>query len=184
MSKTVEIENHLDVWQVAGFLRALADELEGRCDSCLQQYGIDLHDFNRIKLGLEKGETGELFLKIKVKERGFRRPAAKKKPGRRSADDPGGQEYRILKKRLKAGFAALGKALKSEELPESLLFRSFFEDSRQMTAWPGFGDEYYRAYEELYRKFELAWKAKDRQQLQRTYAELAGCMKTCHERYK
>jgi XXXCH domain-containing protein len=184
MSKTVQIENHLDVEQVAGFLRALADELEDRCDSCLQEYGIDLHDFNRIKLGLEKGETGELFLKIKVKEREFRRQPSKKKQGRRSGDDLGGQEYKILKKRLKAGFTALGKALKSEELPESPLFRSFLEDSRQMTAWPGFGDAYYRDYEELCGRFELAWKAKDRQQLQRMYAELTSCMKSCHERYK
>ena len=35
----------LEAQQVAGFLRALADELEGKEAGGLQRYGIDLHAF-------------------------------------------------------------------------------------------------------------------------------------------
>jgi len=185
VSKKVHIENNLEAEEVAGFLRALAAALEGGCPDCLQSYGLDLHDFNRIKLGLRKGETGELFLKITVKDGSL--PAigkARVRKEKRREDDPGRQEYRTLKKRMKASFAAIGRALQDGEKPEAGLMASFLADSRLMLTIPGYGDEEYGRYEGCCRNFETAAVEADPVRLQEASKELSACMKECHARFK
>jgi len=184
VSKTVHIENNLEAQQVAGFLRALADALEGGCPDCLKPYGLDLQDFNRIKLGLRKGETGELFLKITVKDGPLSVGKAGVRKERRSEDDPGRQEYRTLKKRMKANFVAIGRALQEGEKPESGQMASFLADSRRMLSIPGYGDAEYGRFEACCRKFEKAVAAGEATGLQEAFKALAACMKGCHARFK
>ncbi len=185
--RTIKIENSLAAEQVAGFLRTLADELEGKNEGGLQQYGLELHDFNKIKLGLRRGEAGELFLKIKVRDSQVRqRHAAGMEKTKKGGDeeDPGRMEYRILKKRLKANFAALGKAINAQELPERHIVQAFLQDSRRMTAWPGFGDPFYQEYNRLCTAFEEASNEKDPTRLAECFHNLTLCVKSCHARYK
>lgn len=183
--RTMKIENHLPAGQVAGFLRALADELEGKNEGGLQGYGIDLQDFNKIKLGLRRGETGELFLKIKVKESAGRpTAAAPEKRQKRDDEDPGRLQYKILKKRMKANFATLGKALNAGALPDHSVVQSFLRDAKEMTAWPGYGDPFYDEFNRLCLAFAQADSGKDPARLTECYHDLAACMKSCHERYK
>lgn len=183
--RTIKIENHLEAEQIAGFLRTLADELEGKKEGGLQQFGIDLHDFNKIKLGLSRGEAGELFLKIKVRDRTARRGhAGAEKLKKGGEEDPGRMAYRILKKRLKAKFAALGKAINDKELPGRDMVQAFIQDSRQMTAWPGFGDPFYEEYNRLCDAFDQASNDKDPARLAECFRELTACVKSCHDRYK
>jgi len=185
VSGSVKIENHLEAEQVAGFLRALADELEGKKAGVLQQYGIDLRDFNRLKLGLRRGETGELFLKIKVKDSGVRQQyAAPGKTKRGGEEDPVRSEYKILKKRLKTSFAALGRAIAGNEQLDRYTVQSFLRDSKKMTDWPGYGDPFYEEYNRLCLAFEDADKAKDPARLAECHRNLTDCMKRCHARYK
>lgn len=182
---TVKIENHLEAEQVAGFLRSLADELEGKKEGGLQQYGIDLQDFNKIKLGLRRGETGELFLKIKVKDsRVGPQNAAPGKTKRGGEEDPVRSDYKILKKRLKGSFSALGRAIAGNEPLDRSTVQSFLRDSKKMTDWPGFGDLFYEEYIRLCRAFEDADKAQDPARLAECHRKLTDCMKRCHERYK
>ena len=184
MSTTIHIENNLEVEKVAGFLRALADVLEGGCEDCLRPYGLELHDFNKIKLGLRKGEGGELFLKITVKERSLQAGSAKAQAGRRRQDDAGRQDYKVLKKRMKATFLVIGRALKAGERPDSGSTASFLADSRRMLAEPGYGDTEYERYAALCRQFEGASAGGDVEQMQEAYNALSACMKSCHEQYK
>jgi len=182
---TIKIENSLAAEQVAGFLRTLADELEGAREGGLQQFGIDLHDFNKIKLGLRRGETGELFFKIKVRENAAKeRQAVKERPKKGGDEDPDQQQYKVLKKRLKANFAALGRAILAKELPEPHIMQAFLQDSREMTGRPGFGDPFYEEYSRLCSAFEEADKAKDPVRLAECFHNLTACMKSCHARYK
>lgn len=182
---TVKLENSLPAEQVAGFLRTLADELEGAGEGGLQQYGIDLHDFNKIKLGLRRGDAGELFLKIKVREGLVRQGRKAPQKARKSeAEDPARMEYRVLKRRLKANFAALGRAINAKELPEPHLLQAFLRDSREMTVRPGFGDPFYEEYNRLCSAFAEAAKAKDPVRLAECFHNLTACVKSCHARYK
>ncbi len=183
--RTIKIENSLAAGQVAGFLRALADELEGKNEGGLQEYGLELHEFNRIKLGLRRGETGELFLKIKVKDSTARHEAAFRQKGKKTdEEDPGRMAYRILKKRLKANFAALGRAINNQEPPARHIVQAFLQDSREMTARPGFGDPYYDEYNRLCKALEQACSEKDPARLADCFHNLTACVKSCHERYK
>lgn len=183
--RTIKIENSLDAERVAGFLRALADELEGKSEGGLQPYGIELHDFNRIKLGLRRGEAGELFLKIKVKDSTSPQHIASEKKGKKGGEeDPGRMEYRILKKRLKANFAALGKAINEQARPDGAILQAFLRDSREMTAWPGFGDPFYDEYNRLCKALEQACKEGDASRMSECFHNLTVCVKSCHQRYK
>ena len=184
MSTTVRIENNLEVEEVAGFLRALADVLEGGCADCLRPYGLQLHDFNKIKLGLRKGDTGELFLKIKVKDRPVSTGSVKVRAGSHKEEDPGRQEYKILKKRMKASFLAIGRSLKDGEKPQSGLIASFLADSRQMLTVPGYGDPLYEKYEACCSSLERAAAEGDVPRMNEAFSDLSSCMKSCHEQYK
>lgn len=184
--RTIKIENSLAAEQVAGFLRALADELEGTREGGLQQYGLELHDFNKIKLGLRRGETGELFLKIKVKDSAVRQGhAGLARPKKVGEDDPARLEYRVLKKRLKANFATLGRAIHAKELPEPHVVQAFLRDAREMTtAWPEFGAPFYEEFNRLCTALEEAGNEKDPVRLAECFHNLTACMKSCHAKYK
>ncbi len=169
--KKIHIERNLDTEQVAGFLRALADEIEGRCPSSLEQYGIDLQDFQKIKVGLRKGETGELILKIKV--RGSR--PEKKRHGSLS--------YKHLKKRMKATFSLLGGEITAGAVGGDLL-AAFLEDARQMISFPGYGDEFYEEFSDHCDALADAHKNGDMAGMRAAFTGLARCKKDCHDRFK
>lgn len=185
--KKVCIERDLDPEQVAGFLRALADELDGSCQSCLGNYGIDLQDFSKIKVGLRKGETGELSLKIKVKElvdKTIVKQNEKKICTPKNNDEMTLHHYKHLKKRMKGTFALLSKAIANDGEIQQELVRSFVEDSREMTTYHGFGDEFYPEFNELCEGFEKAFKKQDSQRLGDVFQALCSRKRACHAKYK
>lgn len=190
--KKIRIEKHLDVGQVATFLRSLADALEGRGASCLEQFGLDLADFTKLKVGLKKGDTGEIVLNLKVRERGgARKPKKAQMPGSsieqetsliaRREEDPG---YSKVKRRLKTSWADIGRQLAAGALPSAAIVADFAGAAEEMILFPGYGDPGYAAFAAACEELQNNFAAADIAAMAQTYARIGLLKKDCHGRFK
>jgi XXXCH domain-containing protein len=55
--------------------------------------------------------------------------------------------FKRLKKNMKKTFKAISEQVSASRLPERSDLDQFFADSEKMVSYPGYGDEYYPAYQ-------------------------------------
>lgn len=172
----IAIEKTVDMNQAAAFLRLLADELEGKSSPELSEAGIQLHDFNKMKVRLIKQEGGQLALTIKVKNQSGKVPEATA-----GFDDIAARDYRPFKQEMKATFNSLREWAGQATLPPLELVAQFMSQSQRLTAFPGFGDSYYQEYWQACQGMEQAVKDGSISGFQE---RLAAIKKNCHHRFK
>jgi XXXCH domain-containing protein len=175
----IAIEKTVDMNQAAAFLRLLAAELEGTTSSELNEAGIRLHDFNKMKVRLIKREGGKLALTIKVKNQNGKGPE-----GTAEFTDVVAQDYRPFKQEIKATFAQLRECASQATLPPSELLSQFMAQSKRLIAFPGFGDPYYHDYWRACQDMEQAVKEGSAPAFQEKMATIATLKKACHHRFK
>ncbi len=177
--KKIVIDKTLDVNQIAAFLRLLADELEGKASAEPNEFGSQLHDFNKLKISLIKQEGGQLSLRLKVKDNKQAVNAATME-----FTDIAEQDYRPFKQRHKATFVELSSCAKQGELPGPDLLMRFMTESQQLIAFPGFGDTYYNDYKQACLALEQAVNAGSVPDFQEKLAVINAQKKACHRRFK
>lgn len=92
--------------------------------------------------------------------------------------------YKQLKERMKADWKRIRKAARKGKSLDVALVRAFCADARQMTSYPGKGDEYYPAFHELVDRLEEALEQGSEITLGHTVASMRRMMKACHRRYR
>jgi len=177
--KKIAIDKTLDVNQVAAFLRLLADELEGKNSAVPNEFGSQLHDFNKLKISLIKQEGGQLSLRLKVKD--------SKQVATASATeftDIAEQDYRPFKQGYKTTFTALTSCANQNVLPSPDLILRFMTESQQLISFQGFGDHYYNDYKQACVTMEQAVKDGSTLAFQEKLAAIRAIKKACHQRFK
>jgi XXXCH domain-containing protein len=139
--KKIAIDKTLNANQVAAFLRLLADELEGKNNADANEFGSQLHGFNKLKISLIKQEGGQLSLRLKVKDNKHAATVSTTE-----FTDIAEHEYRPFKQRYKATFAELTSCVSQNSFPSPDLLLRFMAQSQQLISFQGFGDPYYSDY--------------------------------------
>ena len=177
--KKVTIKKTVDANQAATFLRLLADELEGINSPVADAAGIQLHDFNKLKIALIKEEGGQLALTFKVKEHNRQRPVAATE-----FTDISEREYGPFKQQLKATYSQLLSLASQATLPAPELLAQFMAQSKRLITFAGFGDPYYHDYWQACLAMEQAVSAGQIAAFQERLAAIQALKKACHQRFK
>lgn len=180
--KQITIKKTLDTNQIAAFLRLLASEVEGTGGSAIDEFGNQLHDFNKLKIGLIKQEGGQLSLSLKVKN--CKQEAAVAPAEYAEFADIAERDYRPFKQRFKSTFSDLTSCANRTELPSSELLSRFMAESRQLISFSGFGDPYYDDYWQACRDIEQAVLSNSASAFQEKWAAVNTIKKACHSRFK
>lgn len=187
MSGTKQFFSGLDEAGLARFFREMADRLEGKEPVNGTEFGVDPGDFYKLKVGLKRDLDG-YGIKVKVKPWQPRDLFGDPAPDRPETDEPpvaaGLPKYKSLKKRMKGQFKHIYDRLLNDALPETDVVSAFLADSRLMTAYPGYGDEYYAEYDAARAVFQDAFEREDLAACKSAAQELNRLKKECHARYK
>ncbi|GBC59628.1 hypothetical protein DENIS_0567 [Desulfonema ishimotonii] len=168
--------------QLARFFRDMADTPEGKTSRTSPEFNFDPGNFRKLKIGLKKEPDG-FSLKIRAKQpREAACGTAQAETG--TGEEAGDFKYNTLKKRMKSRFKTICESLANNTLPGEAVVTAFLRDSRLMTAWPDYGDEYYEAYDQACTAFREAFESKNLEACKTTCQELSRLKKECHDRYK
>lgn len=169
---------------VAALFRELADHLDGAPLPETTRIPMPIQAFRKCKIGI-KQELDGYTVKLKMK---LLSPETAGEAGEPAADteetDDTLPKYKHLKKKMKQSFKAITESLAANTLPPEAVVTEFLQDSLWMIAYPGYGDEYYNAYEAACRDFRNAFESKDMDACRTTCGELNRLKKECHDRYK
>lgn len=179
--KKITIQKTLERNQIADFLRLLASEIEGNSGEGLQDFGVDLHNFNKIKVGLVKRAGGQLELKLKIKDGVAFEPVTIAGNEFEAVSD---SSYKLLKNQMSQSYKAIGCALKDKRLPPSETVDLFLKEAEQMISFPGFGDEYYGEFIGGCREFKDQCMKGNVEAVAELYGRITSLTKQCHRRYK
>jgi XXXCH domain-containing protein len=159
--------------EAAGFLRKIADQIEGKSidDPDLRK------NFKKISLSLKR-ESGQISLKIEVKH---------DEPGSDIGEGSGHakvKKYRAAKKRMKHNFRDICLAVSEGKIPSENLTESFFRDSDIMISYPRYGEEYYTEYIQAFEEFRSALNKKDLESAALLCEKIKKIKSVCHKQYK
>ncbi len=104
------------------------------------------------------------------------------RPVERAAEEH--PDFKQLKKRMKADFKQIRKAVRKRRPLDTELIRRFCSDARLMTTYPGKGDEYYPGFLKRADSFEAAAKRGSWDLLEDAVVALQKTEKQCHKRFK
>ena len=178
--KRIKIQKTLETSQIADFLRLLASEIEGSGAGGLQDFGVDLHNFNKLKVDLVKREGGQLHLKLKIKDDA---PLVKAKKPETEFEDIS-NTYRPLKKQLAKNFKAIGRTIEGKVLPPAELIETFIKEAEQVVSFTGFGDEYYDEFIKECHALNDEYLKKNIEGIKGHYSQIVSLTRECHRRYK
>nr|MBF0222045.1 GAK system XXXCH domain-containing protein [Desulfobulbaceae bacterium] len=179
--KKITIQKTLERTQIAAFLRLLATEIEGGSSEGLQDFGVDLHNFNKIKVGLVKRAGGQLELKLKIKDGAALKGAEE---AATELEDASSNSYKLLKNKMSQTFKTIGRAVSEKRLPPAETVESFLREVEQMVSFPGFGDEYYDEFINLCRELERRYAEGKIEAVVELHGRILSQTKQCHRRYK
>ena len=177
--KKITITKTVEGKQVAAFLRLLAAELEGKGNPELNEFGIQLHDFNKLKMGLIKQEGGQLSLHLKIKNYGQETPGTNPE-----SIDIAEHEYRLFKRHMKSTFVELTHCAEQGALPSPKLLALFLSQSTELISFPGFGDPYYDDYTQACSAMKQAVEEGSTAAFQEKLTAISALKKACHQRFK
>lgn len=176
---------------VAEYLRHLADALDGKTARLPSELKALPEPIAKMEVK-GKARDGRWELKIKIKAEpsaGPEKPdlTEKRPPSQAAAGaDESKNDYKKLKKRMKATFKAIEESLAAQRLPEPQVLRDFLTDSDQMMRFSGerFGEAYYPAYRAGCRRLSEAYASEILDDFKAAYAELDHLKKDCHKAFK
>ena len=175
----ITIKKAVDANQAAAFLRLLADELEGKGTSVSNESGVQLHDFNKLKIALIKQAGGQLALTFKVKDHQHESLVASQK-----FTDIAERDYRPFKQEMKATFSQLTACASQATLPSPELLAQFMTQSQRLITFKEFGAPFFHDYWQACLAMEQAAKGQDARAFQERMAAIQALKKECHQRFK
>lgn len=174
-SHTAKVKKEMALTEVSGFLRKLADVLDGSADGFDGGADINLRDFDKIEIKMKREMTA-VSMKMKIEH---------DETASETAPDDGQEKprYKKLKKRMQTTYKAIGKALSESRLPDQLTVQSFLRDALIMISYPGYGDEYYELFAQACERFSQACDGRDLSAVQAAFTEIVQLKEDCHDRY-
>ena len=182
MGHEIKFEQTVTPEELKALLIRLADALtdtgaESGAGSITDLTGLPLAAANKLKIGIKR--VGQGFeCKVKAKAAAS---AADLADMDLPADAAGKPKYKGLKKRMKATFKEITRALLAGEMPAEAVAASFVEDARLMVTYPGKGDEFYPAFSQAVDGFAKALEAGDLEALRKAALDLDQRKSECHD---
>jgi XXXCH domain-containing protein len=171
--------------QAAEFLRDLATGIENGS----LELGGDVFDWTgikKIKITFKNKESRVMF-KTKLKSEPPMNLEMEFEKQESSDSEPVNESavsYQALKKRMKQAFKFLHEIITSHQFPSEEEIRFFADDCRNMTGFPGYGDEHYSSFLAKVNEMIREYEHKDIVKLRQAFSDLTSLMKNCHDRYK
>jgi len=171
-SNDLKIEIILQSGEVTTLLKALADGCRHPIQpEALRAFAPHLETCTKLELSIKQlGGMAELKLKAK----------GVLLPGEETAQEPGGDSYKAIKKRMKTSFKFLQHSVDALTLPPAEIVEAFLKDSLAMCAHPDRGPADYSRYLETLNAFKDAYDRKDRSAVTEAMAALNASKKSCH----
>ncbi|MFW6216589.1 MAG: GAK system XXXCH domain-containing protein, partial [Desulfohalobiaceae bacterium] len=132
-------------------LRNLAQSLEEKSTE-VPDLEVDLSQMRKIKVSLK--QQAEDYFQLKLKVTPWKQEEIEEEEGEEVA-------FARLKKRMKAYFEELEANLQSGLYPSREIVSVFLQDCRQMTEYPGYGEEYYPNFQQDCLEFQQAFDMED-----------------------
>jgi XXXCH domain-containing protein len=96
----------------------------------------------------------------------------------------GDKAYKRLKKEMKKTWETIVEAVERGQMPELPLVEEFYNQSKEMTTFPGKGDEYYQQYSAAADDLFAAAELEDMTNFSECVKTMEQLKKDCHDRYK
>lgn len=172
--------------QVAGFIRVLADRLEGivpdEADPDLDEVSTpDPGEFKKLKISVKRDLAG---FTLKYKSKTLYKRTDLNEEEAEAPEDEEPITYKKLKKRMKESFKSMMESLMAEALPADAAVMSFLQDSKLMLSFPEKGGEYYDDYDVACTSFAGAFESGNLDACKSAINALDRLRKECHSRYK
>lgn len=172
--------------ETSDFLKQLASGIQGG-ELVLDGESFEWDEIKKIKITF-KNQQSRVMVKTKLKTE----PATDVEMDFDLDDEPVEPEvdqktdlpYKKLKKRMKQTLKTVHQSLKLNQMPRHQDLLTLLEDSRAMTSFQGYGDEYYPEFLEIVQQLEESHKLNDLQALNTAFKNFVGQMKHCHDRFK
>jgi len=165
-------KTHLNVDQeeAADFFSKLAESIREDKDF-VPEYDIPLRNYRKIKASLKK-KPEAFHLEVKVVSE-----------DQEETEDED-LHYKKLKKRMEAYFEEMGHSLQDDYLPSREIVYVFLTDSKSMTSFGGYGEEYYEEFLQLCESLRMSFEEEDLDGVREHYNQLDQLREACHGRYK
>ncbi len=161
--------------ELGDFLRFLAESLENDQATQVAEYGLDLANMRKLKFSAKTWPDDPFQVKVKIT------------PWQtEDSEDEESEEdaYARLKKRMKAYYKELHANLLANQQPSREIVSVFLQDCYRMTAFQGYGDEYYQVFTQACHEFQKAFDQEELKGMQRAFDRIESLKDRCHERYK
>ncbi len=168
----MKIEIILQADEVAVLLKALAGGFRHAiAPEALKTFAPHVEACTKLELSIKQlGGMAELKLKAK----------GVALPGEASPQEPRGNSYKAIKKRMKTSFKFLQHSVAALTLPPAEIVEGFLKDSLAMCAHPDRGPADYGPYLEILNGFKKAFDNKDRAAVAQALEALNASKKSCH----
>jgi len=161
---------HVDQEEAADFFAKLAESIREDRES-VPEYDIPLRNYRKIKASLKK-KPEAYHLEVKVISEDQEEP------------EDEDLNYKKLKKRMEAYFEEMAHSLQEEYLPSREIVYVFLTDSKTMTSFGGYGDEYYEEFLQACESLRMAFEEEDLQAMKEHHNRLVQLRNDCHGRHK
>ncbi len=170
MSRRNKTHLNVDQEEAADFFSKLAESIREDKDF-VPEYDIPLRNYRKIKASLKK-KPEAYYLEVKVISE--------------DQEEPEDEDinYKKLKKRMEAYFEEMAHSLQEEHLPSREIVYVFLTDSKTMTSYSGYGDEYYEDFLQLCERLRMAFEEEDLQAMREYHSQLVQLREDCHARHK
>jgi XXXCH domain-containing protein len=172
MNQETRLERIVGREDLPGFFREMAEMLESG-----QEGELPLSEFRKMKISLEdKQGAVQVSIKYKLSK------ATATRAGKPVTERP--LSYKELKRRMQLTYKTIFSMIHQDRVPPNDVVERFLADSRLMISFPGYGEPYYREYEEACLAFARAFEKGDMALLHQTFDRLDQVRSHCHNRYK
>lgn len=167
----MKIEIILQADEVAVLLKAVAGGFRHAvAPQALRAFAPHVETCTKLELSIKQlGGMAELKLKAK----GVALPGE-------DPQEPKGNSYKAIKKRMKTSFKFLEHSVAALTLPPAEIVEGFLKDSLAMCAHPDRGPADYGPYLEILNGFKKAFDNKDRAAVAQALEALNASKKSCH----
>jgi XXXCH domain-containing protein len=170
MSRKNKTHLNVDQEEAADFFAKLAESIR-EDKEFVPEYDIPLRNYRKIKASLKK-KPEAYHLEVKVVSEDQEEP------------EDEDLNYKKLKKRMEAYFEEMANSLQEDYLPSREIVYVFLTDSKTMTSYSGYGDEYYEEFLQLCESLRMAFEEEDLQAMKEHHSRLIQLSDDCHARHK
>jgi len=189
--------------ETADFLREVADSLEKGETISNSVSPLEFKNIQSLEIEIKQKEPGRFNIKIKSKtistpgmvtedqllkkNHSAETPGINPEPDRKERlekFDKGKPKYKKLKKMMEEQFKQIHDLLAMNQLPDTQLMLSFFQNSNLMVSFKDRGEIHYEPYISALERFKTAVSTNDLLSCKVIYKELNQIKIDCHKEYK